>query len=398
MGLRDTLYFWSLTLLTLPGVLGANWGVWYPDKPVCAVRGSTVIIPCSYCNNTKINPEFKSRAEYLGNTPNCTLKIKNIMSQDSGTYRFRFEAEKEHKWTGPEGVELKVTELRAEGTSSRGTETIMEGQPVGLTCTTQRCSIDQSQLTWLKNGQVLPGQVYYSHNFRLELNSVSYQDSGNYSCALKENPHISSNKILLDVQYPPRNMSVLVSPSGEPVEGSSVTLTCSSEANPPADSYTWFKTGAGALETGKGQSYTITNIRPEDSGLYYCRAENKHGALNSDAVTLTVAAKSSPLIIPVLVGVTLAVLVVALVVIVCIKREKGKAGGSGAQAQTAVDNVYASTTDLQNFQPEQQTNPVSSQEEVNYASVQFKKKKSKRSSLRSEQPEEAGIIYSTLRT
>ncbi|KAG9334593.1 hypothetical protein JZ751_007414 [Albula glossodonta] len=104
------------------------------------------------------------------------------------------------------------------------------------------------------------------------------------------------------------------------------------------------------------------------------------------------------LTVTVLVGVTLAVLVAALVVIVCIKREKGKAGGSAAQAQTAVDNVYASTTDLQNFQPEQQTNPVSSQEEVNYASVQFKKKKSKRSALRSEQPEEAGIIYSTLRT
>ncbi|KAG9342161.1 hypothetical protein JZ751_017161 [Albula glossodonta] len=86
-------------------------------------------------------------------------------------------------------------------------------------------------------------------------------------------------------------MSVWVSPSGEPMEGSSVTLTCSSEANPPADSYTWFKIGAVALETGRGQSYTITNIRPEDSGLYHCRAENKHGALNSTAVTLTVAEK-----------------------------------------------------------------------------------------------------------
>ncbi|KAI1886315.1 hypothetical protein AGOR_G00212730 [Albula goreensis] len=226
MGLRDTLYFWSLTLLTLPGVLGANWGVWYPDKPVCAVRGSTVIIPCSYSypqsdqhgnvtvkrvmwchnnrncieseyvchsNNTNINPEFKSRAEYLGNTPNCTLKIKNIMSQDSGTYRFRFEAEKEeHKWTGQEGVKLKVTELTVTVTSSRGNETVREGDSVTLTCIAKNCSLGQSELTWLKDKQHLPGT-----NATLEFSPFYSRHSGIYACAVKDNLKFTSPEIQL---------------------------------------------------------------------------------------------------------------------------------------------------------------------------------------------------------
>ncbi|XP_041081612.1 B-cell receptor CD22-like [Polyodon spathula] len=40
----------------------------------------------------------------------------------------------------------------------------------------------------------------------------------------------------------PRNISVSVSPPGEIVPGSPVTLTCSSNANPPVSSYSWFKT------------------------------------------------------------------------------------------------------------------------------------------------------------
>ncbi|MBN3307230.1 CD22 protein, partial [Amia calva] len=87
----------------------------------------------------------------------------------------------------------------------------------------------------------------------------------------------------------PKDTKVSVSPSGEIVEGSSVTLTCSSNANPPVQNYTWFKTnGAAVWEKGSGQSFTITEISSGDSGQYYCEAHNKHGAHNSTAVPLPV--------------------------------------------------------------------------------------------------------------
>ncbi|MBN3325324.1 CD22 protein, partial [Atractosteus spatula] len=85
----------------------------------------------------------------------------------------------------------------------------------------------------------------------------------------------------------PKSTSVSISPSGEIAEGSSVTLTCSSSANPPVKNYSWFKiSGTGPLY--KGPNYTIINISSADSGQYYCEAQNEIGALNSTAVTLTV--------------------------------------------------------------------------------------------------------------
>jgi hypothetical protein len=88
----------------------------------------------------------------------------------------------------------------------------------------------------------------------------------------------------------PRNTSVSVSPSGEIVEGSSVTLTCSSDANPPVDKYTWYKKTVTSPKAS-GQSYSITNIISEDRGEYYCEAENKYGRLNSSSVFVDVQCK-----------------------------------------------------------------------------------------------------------
>ncbi|KAL1005687.1 hypothetical protein UPYG_G00062320 [Umbra pygmaea] len=85
----------------------------------------------------------------------------------------------------------------------------------------------------------------------------------------------------------PKNTSVSVSPSGEIVEGSSVTLTCSSDANPPVNKYTWYKKNVTSSKAS-GQSYNITNIRSEDSGEYVCEVENKYGRLNYSSVIVDV--------------------------------------------------------------------------------------------------------------
>ncbi|XP_064870447.1 B-cell receptor CD22-like [Oncorhynchus nerka] len=86
------------------------------------------------------------------------------------------------------------------------------------------------------------------------------------------------------------NISVSVSPSGEIVEGSSVTLTCSSDANPPVDKYTWYKKNVTSPKAS-GQSYSITNIISEDRGEYYCEAQNGRGSMNSTALMIIVAGK-----------------------------------------------------------------------------------------------------------
>ena len=90
----------------------------------------------------------------------------------------------------------------------------------------------------------------------------------------------------------PKNTRAVILPSGQRVEGDSVTLTCSSDANPPVLSYYWFKQSSD-VELGTGQNYSITSISSQHSGLYYCTAHNQLGQSSSGPSRLDVLCKSS---------------------------------------------------------------------------------------------------------
>ena len=84
----------------------------------------------------------------------------------------------------------------------------------------------------------------------------------------------------------PRLPSVSVSPSAEIVEGSSVTLTCSSDANPAAN-YTWYKENQTLIQGPEG-FYHFSSISSEDRGNYYCKSDNLHGEINSSFLFIDV--------------------------------------------------------------------------------------------------------------
>ena len=84
----------------------------------------------------------------------------------------------------------------------------------------------------------------------------------------------------------PKTPSVSVRPPGVIKEGGSVTLSCSSDANPAAD-YTWFREHGGSVEE-LGENYTISNITTELGGNYYCEARNAVGLQNSTLMFLNV--------------------------------------------------------------------------------------------------------------
>uniref|UniRef100_A0A4W5JYR7 Ig-like domain-containing protein n=1 Tax=Hucho hucho TaxID=62062 RepID=A0A4W5JYR7_9TELE len=82
--------------------------------------------------------------------------------------------------------------------------------------------------------------------------------------------------------------TAFICPSGKIVEGSSVTLTCNSDANPPVQNYTWLKRNITSPKAS-GQSYTITKISSEDSGEYYCEARNILGGENFSLIPIHIA-------------------------------------------------------------------------------------------------------------
>ncbi|KAG9332061.1 hypothetical protein JZ751_016194 [Albula glossodonta] len=364
--------------LSVPGIVGQkDWSVTYTPQRICALKGSTVDIPCTYSyprgysvkktlwfiywpansepKDLSQNPQYRGRVEYRGNKKHdCSFRIKDLTERDSATYRFRFLTHYKRSYAGQPGVTLTVTDLQVSGYP----DTVTEGQSVTLTCRTTCALSDSPAFIWYKNNQRLSftsqelqitasiGDYYScavggyeshavtlnveclraetdsdtvtegqsvtltcrttcahlrdSRTFRWYKNGADLHETGSilqfrasseragtYSCDLWDGSYgygknLLCSAVTLSVRYAPKLISVSVSPSGEIKEGSSVTLTCSSDANPPVQTYTWFKkTGAVLSERGTGESYTITDLKLSDSGEYYCKVWNSVGGNQS---------------------------------------------------------------------------------------------------------------------
>ncbi|KAK6300857.1 hypothetical protein J4Q44_G00289550 [Coregonus suidteri] len=175
---------------------------------------------------------------------------------------------------------------------------------------------------------------------------------------------------------------VSVSSSGETVEGSSVTLTCSSDANPPVDKYTWYKKNVTS-PNASGQSYSITNISSEDSGEYYCEAENKIASSNSTALMIIVAGKQTS-VMTTAVGIIVVVLVLILGLsgLMWFRKKASKSTSDTRDARDTADNrqrdsspVYDNISGMAMTPTAVQTAAKVDQDDVHYASVHFSRSK-----------------------
>ncbi|XP_038561244.1 sialoadhesin-like [Micropterus salmoides] len=361
-----------------------GWGVTYTPTQICALKGSTVDINCTYTypsslnnhdtkvqetfwftkesNNVyvglKTDPEYSGRVEYICQNKRCTLRITDLRESDSAEYKFRFITNQElGKYTGLPGVTLSVTDLQVQVSRSkyspwaelkchsscrlpghpsyiwykngqkiqeetstysgsfdpagsfscavRGYEKsrspsvyapkfpsvsaspsgdLVEGRSVNLTCSCD--AKPAANYIWYKRTKN-PDHEDLSKEPQLVFSSIQSSDSGEYYCAAENQlGRRTSEYIFINVKYAPKLPSVSVSPSAEIVEGSSVTLTCSSDANPAAK-YTWYKENQ-TLHQGPEGSYYFTSISSEDRGIYFCKSENKYGQINSTSLSIDV--------------------------------------------------------------------------------------------------------------
>ncbi|XP_064813949.1 sialoadhesin-like [Oncorhynchus masou masou] len=289
------------------------WSVTYPHQGVCALKGSSVDISSTYDSgydtitstlwfspkqsdrwrdelipeDLTTDPGYAGRVEYVGEKERgrSTLRITDLREEDSAEYKFIFNTQTSRWGHSFPGTTLTVTGLQVR---IKDPTNIIEGKRLCLFCESICFLQDNPSYIWYKNGQRL-----FRHETKyLILDPVSSEDAGRYSCAVNGQEDLPSAEETLTVRYGQSNTSVSVSPSGEIVEGSSVTLTCSSDANPPVDKYTWYKITYKKMSMRhSGQSYTIHNISSEDRGEYYCEAENEVGAKISKLVPVNVLYK-----------------------------------------------------------------------------------------------------------
>ncbi|XP_051724734.1 B-cell receptor CD22-like isoform X1 [Ctenopharyngodon idella] len=288
-------------LLMIHGVSSADWGVIYSPSHICALKNSSVIMNCTYTYpagyqimrvfwtktlekdngehpDLSNDTEYSERLQYLGDKQqSCTMRLSHVTLNDSHEYYFRFITDKD-KWLGKPGVTLAIT-LSVTDLQVESPERVTEGHSVHLTCKSSCTLTDRATFIWYRNSQPLTERR--DRNNELLLQSVRREDAGRYSCAVHGHNH-TSPAVQLNVMYPPKNVSVLISGSGEIVSGDSVTLICSSDSNPPALNFSWFKENESSA-VGSGQSFSALQ-----SGRFYCQAHNQHGSQRSDAVTVIV--------------------------------------------------------------------------------------------------------------
>ncbi|XP_065130481.1 uncharacterized protein [Paramisgurnus dabryanus] len=208
--------FSLICLLVIPGMCSHNWTVKYSHRVKCVVKGSTTRLSSSFTypyglNITKIFwtidpvkdeepsdlsevPEYKGRVKNnLNKKQNFNLKLSNITDEDEHMYCIRIITNvKKQKYLGYPGIQLNVTELRVEVP-----EQVVEGNSAALFCKTTCNLTSKTNFTWYKNKSPL------SESFRsnkLILQSVSRDDAGDYSCAVKGDEDLKSPPVTLTVR------------------------------------------------------------------------------------------------------------------------------------------------------------------------------------------------------
>ncbi|XP_056440639.1 Fc receptor-like protein 5 isoform X2 [Gadus chalcogrammus] len=285
----------------------------------------------------------------------CTLRIKDLRESDFAVYKFRFTTNQPRgEYTVDPGVTLFVSDLQVKVSFPDPTDPT-RGE---LECHS-RCGLAGNHLyTWFRNGE----------NVGQRVNSwVQPQSGGSYSCAV-EGHNLSSPLV-----YAPKTPSVTVSPSGEIEEGSSVTLSCSSDANPAAK-YTWFREHEDSVRES-GQNYTITNITSEHEGNYYCQAHNAFGRQNSSFLFIKVTSSSLTAMVAVS---TIVMLLATILLLVFLwmrrKRAFRKACGQGGRPDTVEEPhpvpVYENASALTNqMVPTALREPTEEHDDLHYASI-----------------------------
>ncbi|KAK9953459.1 hypothetical protein ABG768_017448 [Culter alburnus] len=241
---------------------------------------------------------------------NCTTVFYNIMMNHSDSYYFRLEMEPNvFKATfnpnqpdsrktvnisvidSPQPPELKPIDLHY----------VMENTTVSLSCSVEApCPKHPPTISWsnIPESAHITTQLQEKPDktqsvFSLMTFKASYMDHRrNISCTATYPRNTLDDltvetTVMLRVLFPPKETHITIDPSASVSVGSNVTLTCKSKAGPSNDmNYTWYKCGYETpIAQGKRISFVVTH---NNTGLFFCIAQNKYGKQSSAEIQLTV--------------------------------------------------------------------------------------------------------------
>ncbi|KAL1261115.1 hypothetical protein QQF64_008942 [Cirrhinus molitorella] len=315
-----------------------------PEKTETAKEGSSVTIPCTYqrqkdetihtllwfkdpefdhalqvfkgtivYSNTKERPQlpdYSSRVEYITDATSftsqeelwikCDLKITDLQKTDSGKYNFRFIGSNNKFMSKPITLTVQDNPCKVHTEPSKLNNPLSESHEFTVRCSTfGSCDLypewlvhtsgqKQEWMSSLSNDMIkLTEETEGGRKVtKLNLNVTWMDDNGILSCRPgKSEDSWQIRNITLSVEHAPKETKVTVS-SENVKEGDSVTLSCTSRGRPDV-SFTWFK-NEKIEESQQMSDLKLINVKPEDSGEYYCEAKNEYGAEKSNRIKINV--------------------------------------------------------------------------------------------------------------
>ncbi|XP_041640420.1 B-cell receptor CD22-like isoform X2 [Cheilinus undulatus] len=338
--------------------------VWNPPGEI--VENSSVTLTCSTDANPAANITWFKKNEPQDFKPSSSdqqLIFSSIQSSDSGEYGCTAENSLGRRTSADIVVDVKYAP-KLPSVSVIPSAEIVEGSSVTLTCSSD--ANPAAKYTWYKENQTLPQGQNGTYSFT----TIQSKDSGIYSCK-SENKYgpKTSKGVCIDVQYAPRPPSLSLSPSAAVVEGTSLNLTCSSDANPAAK-YSWYKENE-ETSVASGQIFIISDIRSEHGGNYYCEAHNRRGRHNSTLHLVVVSGSMKSVTAGLVTFFFLVVILLCIFLFIRKKRSSGETNKPGRRQDNKGQLNLASANDYPSASA--RTQPAEEQEDLCYATVSFSK-------------------------
>ncbi|XP_041811539.1 myelin-associated glycoprotein isoform X2 [Chelmon rostratus] len=389
----------ALLVALMQGVFCKTWDLTLP-RTIVAISGSCVTIPCHFevpnseernvlnCTNKGVwkkgsisGPSVFTARTIKGNVigdltkKNCTTAFHSFLEDHSDDYFYRLECTESLRFSFSNGV--RITARSAPDAPTLTSERLVsEGALMKLQCTVPvPCSFLPPSITWFPrdNSWEELTQMQQSADEQMIMKStLSFFASAEHhdqrvACSVSyplteggsTEPSTATQR--LKVQYGPRFTVATLSTSGPVSEGRTVTITCSSDANPPVSFYTWYRADNGQLtKRGEGQ-ILVLKVDQGDSGAYLCEALSKRGSQRSGPVTLEVNAttgssSSAAAVLYSTCAVMLVLYILTVVVSVCkyqslSRRLKIEAKGENTYADLRICSVASDYDQLQPQQP-----------------------------------------------
>ncbi|KAK2886794.1 hypothetical protein Q8A73_020740 [Channa argus] len=242
---------------------------------------------------------------------NCTTVFSNLTTTHTDTYYFRIENEPFKATASCDPLQITVKDS-APSPIIKIPGDLKEKESITITCSALTpCPHSPPKLTWtLQQDPHTNIEENTDRTFTTKIQETitlsDRHDGSTISCSATypvnggRDVRTAETQETLRVSYAPKDTSAWVN------------LSCSSRAQPPVSSFTWFKSSKdGARTVSEGAFYSFNATQ---RGVYYCVAANDLGNQTSALIHLSIGVQRVVLVIKIL-GIVL--LVTTLIIFEC---------------------------------------------------------------------------------